>query len=80
MSVYRHFKGGMYRLLFQDVKPTMPGDHERYVVYVSLQDGHVYIRTHREFFGKVDPKTGQEWHPQGGYDARFVDRFFKVES
>jgi hypothetical protein len=51
-GVYRHYKGGLYRLLFvaKDSTNNSPTADEDVAVYVSLNDsGRVSVRLLREF-------------------------------
>lgn len=51
-SVYQHYKGGLYRVLVCDARiESNPNvDH---TVYVSLQDGRVWVRPTSEFLDTV---------------------------
>lgn len=59
---YRHFKGGLYTILFIVTYVT---DREREVYYSSEQDGKIYHRPYSEFFGFVfrDGETKHRFTP-----------------
>jgi hypothetical protein len=55
--IFRHYKGGKYRVLFHAsestnarAKPDRPAD---LVVYVSLTTGKIHVREREEFYGLV---------------------------
>ena len=49
-GVYRHYKGGLYRVLCECVLSTNgPDDGKKGVVYVSMTNGHVFVRTYEQF-------------------------------
>jgi len=50
-SVYRHFKGGYYTLLHKAKCSSTKSDM---IVYMSLKDGQLWVRSRKEFFGYVD--------------------------
>jgi hypothetical protein len=58
---YRHFKGGLYRVIGVG-KHTEHPDSERFVVYHPLDDPtKIWLRPVTMWFDtKVDPKTGQD--------------------
>lgn len=51
-GIYRHFKGGMYKTIcigrFSETR------HEEYVVYQSVELGHIWIRPLSMFLSEVD--------------------------
>lgn len=51
LHVYRHMKGGLYRLLFE---ASHTDDESTYVVYESVLDGKRWVRPREEFFGTVE--------------------------
>lgn len=54
-NIYRHFKGGRYRVLHE----ALHTDNEaELVIYESLQDGRWWARPKEEFFGKVETSEG----------------------
>jgi hypothetical protein len=63
--VYRHYKGGLYRLLFTGLESTNGRPREKVAVYVSLEYGHVNVRRLEEFREVV------RW-PDGVERPRFV--------
>ena len=67
-NVYKHYKGGLYRMLFvaRDSETT-----EAVVVYMALKDGTVWVRKHSEWGEMV--VTGK----QDGMDV-LTTRFTKV--
>lgn len=51
--IYKHYKGGLYKLLLANVEmEAFPGDP--HVVYQSLQDNRIWCRPHDDFFDEVD--------------------------
>lgn len=55
-GVYRHYKGGLYRVLFTAREATNGAYTDRsVVVYVSLAFGHVNVRDEVEFHARVTP-------------------------
>ena len=65
--IYRHYKGGLYRVLFNATESTNARVNERrplgVVVYVSLTTGDVHVRDADEFHG----------HLAGRATKRFVE-------
>ena len=59
-GIYRHYKGGLYRLL---TVATNEADHEPVVVYMSLQHGSVWVRPVSSWVENVETS--------GGYARRF---------
>ena len=62
-AVYRHFKGGLYRVLHI---ATHSETRERYVLYRALYgEGGVWVRPYDMFASPVDgkkyPDAGQTW-------------------
>lgn len=48
--IYKHHKGGYYRVVFESVSnSTNDGKKENFVVYVSLSHGTVHAREYGEF-------------------------------
>ena len=69
-AVYRHFKGGLYRVLHI---ATHSETREAYVVYRALYgEGGVWVRPYEMFASEVD----HEKYP----DVKQVYRFEKIES
>lgn len=66
--IYKHYKGGLYRLLCEAQDATNAADRDDMMVYVSLKNGNIYCRKKEEFFEAV------EWlQVRKGYMApRFV--------
>jgi len=59
-GIYRHYKGGLYRLL---TVATNEADHEPVVVYISLQHGSIWVRPVSSWVESVET--------QGGFTRRF---------
>ncbi len=60
-GIYRHYKGGLYRVLFNATESTNgPHNGRELVVYVSLAKGAIRVRAEDEF------------HEGAGDGARFV--------
>lgn len=55
LGLYRHYKGGKYRLL-SIAASAVDGDHRDWAVYQSLADDRVWIRPVKEFFSTVKSK------------------------
>lgn len=53
--LYRHYKGGLYRVL---AVATMEGSSERYVTYVNAANGRAWVRPLSQWFQKVQPNAG----------------------
>ena len=51
-ATYRHYKGGLYRLISDNVRMESTG--EILCVYECCTTGAVYARPHAEFFGAVN--------------------------
>lgn len=49
-KIYRHYKGGLYRLLFH---ATDAETRKTVVVYESLEDNRPYVRDWQDFHGWV---------------------------
>jgi len=59
-AVYRHYKGGLYRVLFEARNSTNgPDDGLPVVVYVSLTNGHVFVRDLAQFHEYVELDSGK---------------------
>jgi len=56
--MYRHYKGGLYRRLFNATESTNARVNPRrplgVVVYVSLTTGEIHVRDAEEFHGYVE--------------------------
>ena len=52
--IYRHYKGGLYRVLFGAQESTNARAGGRVVVYVSLTTGEMHTRDAEEFHGYVE--------------------------
>lgn len=61
LGLYRHYKGGVYKLLLDSV--TCEATGQRLVVYSDAQTGATYARPFVEFFGAID------------LDGKLVSRF-----
>jgi len=48
-GVYEHYKGGLYRVLFEAHESSNGRERERLIVYVSLKHGSVNVRKRDEF-------------------------------
>lgn len=74
-GIYRHHRGGLYRVLLTAIESTNAREGVEVVVYVSLTTGLVRVRTVAEFKEYVewpdvfDPLTGRT--SPGGVHARF---------
>ena len=53
--LYRHYKGGIYRVLMEAIDSETC---EKTVVYVSLSNGSTYVRPASEWFTQVDHRDG----------------------
>ena len=53
-QVVRHYKGGLYTILFQAQNATNSADRDDMVVYVSHTTGVVYVRDYAEFWGDIE--------------------------
>lgn len=53
-AVYRHFRGGLYRVLFVATESTNGRPRVPTVVYVSLENGSVNVRDEAEFHEMVE--------------------------
>jgi hypothetical protein len=66
-NVYRHYKGGFYRVLHECVISTNgPDDGKIGVVYVSMTNGHIFMRERNQF------------HEMLSLDAGIVPRFTRI--
>lgn len=55
MTLFKHYKGGVYELLHHLAhQDNAKGEVEECVVYRSRDTGVVWVRPHAEFFGKVE--------------------------
>ena len=52
--IYRHYKGGLYRVLFEARQATNGQASTMTVVYVSLATGIIFVRDSDEFYDAVD--------------------------
>ncbi len=53
-GIYRHHKGGLYRVLFQAIESTNERAGIPVVVYLSMTKGTIHVRTLEEFNRFVD--------------------------
>jgi len=61
-GVYKHYKGGLYRVLFlAQVSTNGPDEGKLVVVYVSLADGTIYSRDDRQFTEIIKHKGQEAW-------------------
>ncbi len=49
LGIYRHYKGGLYRVLFVAHESTNAREGNGVVVYVSLKTGRINVRDEGEF-------------------------------
>lgn len=71
--VVRHFKGGLYRILFPATSAS-PGEGfnpDSVFVYMALADGKIWVRSEHEFTDEV------KW-PDGVLRFRFVDEMTRT--
>lgn len=71
-GLYKHYKGGLYRVLFTAWESTNGRPREEVVVYVSLEKGTVNVRLLEEFsmpmsegllrFQPVDDEEARDGH------------------
>ncbi len=71
-GIYRHYKGGLYRVLATAENCTNGDPNDQLVVYIALSNGKVYAREQEEFHEWI-----KEDHLAGG--ACMVPRFIMVE-
>ena len=72
-GVYRHYKGGLYTVLFAArCSDNGPREGEDVVVYVSHTTGKMYTRFAREFFEPVDTTYQGEQSPTPLYRFEFI--------
>lgn len=70
-GIYKHYKGGLYTVLFVARNSTNgPDEGKNVVVYVSHKDGYVSSRDEGQFHEMVNPNPK---HLEGG--AILVPRF-----
>ena len=50
-GIYKHFKGGLYEALF--LAKNSENFEEEFVVYKSLENGDIWIRSAKMFFEEV---------------------------
>lgn len=73
-NVYRHYKGVYYRVLFECVISTNGSDDGKLgVVYVSMTNGHVFMRERNQFHEVLT--VGDPMAPRFG---QVVTRFERV--
>ena len=70
-TIYRHFKGNFYRVLYiaYDAEHDKNGVMEKLVVYQSNHDGKILVRSYENFISKVD----KEKYPNATQEYRFVE-------
>lgn len=56
MPILKHFRGGLYNLLFEGKAAAPILEGERVGIYISLQDGKVWVRS--DFFEPVRVGNG----------------------
>lgn len=61
---YRHYKGGLYEVLFVAIHTETK---ERLVIYESLKDGQIWARPYEMFFENVE------------YKGKIMPRFEKIK-
>lgn len=62
-GLYRHHKGGLYRVLFEASESTNARAGDRVIIYVSLTTGEVHTRLLEEWDEFVDRATGSKVPP-----------------
>ena len=65
-KVFRHYKGGLYTVLFEAQDATNRADRDEMVVYVSHTTGKIYCRLNVEFFDLAE------------VNGKYVKRFERV--
>lgn len=70
-AIYKHFKGGLYRVMF---RATDANTDKVVVVYMCLKTGGIFVRDEANFNEMVNPNPG---HLAGG--AILQPRFSFVE-
>lgn len=54
-TVYMHYKGGRYKVLFEGIIATNgPDEGKPVVIYVSMTNGKIFVRDFHEFHGVVN--------------------------
>lgn len=69
-GIYRHYKGGLYRIISTDCRYEKTG--ETFVIYESLKDKQRWARPLDEFIGEV-------LHPEGVKVMRYVPQVVDKE-
>lgn len=70
MNYFRHYKGGVYRLLTLARVEETPD--QLVAVYQNVQSGDVWTRPARDFFGAYTPETEQGVRIVGLEKPRFA--------
>lgn len=60
-GLYKHYKGGLYRVLFTAWESTNERERELLIVYVSLEKGMINVRRKEEFDETVEQPDGEKW-------------------
>jgi hypothetical protein len=69
--MFRHYKGDLYRVLFEAWESTNGRERKEVVVYVSLKLGTVNVRNKDEFYGDVQDggRTVKRFNPVQGWES-----------
>lgn len=63
-GIYKHYKGGTYRVLFTARQSTNgPSEGRVEVIYISLKYGHLNARDEEQFHEQVDADPAQGFIP-----------------
>ena len=72
-NVYRHYKGGLYRVLCECILSTNgPDDGKVGVIYVSMTNGNVFVRERNQFHEVLVAD------PMSSNFGRIIARFVRV--
>ena len=74
-GLYKHYKGGLYRVIAHAIESTNGRDGQEVVVYISLEKGLWYTRNAIEFYSTVALECG---FPLGPTYVRETPRFERV--
>lgn len=62
-EVYKHYKGGLYVRLFEGTASCDIEQDSRITVYLSMQNGEVYVRTSDNFHDPIRADDGLTFGP-----------------